>query len=55
MCDDVQATIVDLTAKGAEFTAPVSDQGWGLLTSFKLPGAGEVRLYEPRHPVAHSL
>ena len=55
MCDDVQATIDDLTAKGAAFTAPVSDQGWGLLTSFKLPGAGEVGLYEPRHPVAHSL
>ncbi|HET6316709.1 MAG TPA: VOC family protein, partial [Chloroflexota bacterium] len=55
MCDDVDATVLELKAKGVEFTADVSDQGWGLLTSFKLPGAGELGLYQPRHPVAHSL
>jgi catechol 2,3-dioxygenase-like lactoylglutathione lyase family enzyme len=55
MCDDVQATVADLKAKGVEFTSDVSNQGWGLITSFKLPGAGEVGLYQPRHPVAHSL
>jgi predicted enzyme related to lactoylglutathione lyase len=52
MCDDVQATVEALQAKGAEFTAPVSDQGWGLLTSFKTPGGGVIGLYEPRHPTA---
>ncbi len=55
MCDDVQATMAELKGKGVEFTSDVSDQGWGLLTSFKVPGAGEMGLYQPRHPVAHSL
>ena len=33
----------------------VSDQGWGLLTSIRLPGGGELGLYEPRHPKATDL
>ncbi|MGR7002201.1 MAG: extradiol dioxygenase [Streptomycetaceae bacterium] len=53
MCDDVRATMAELTAKGAEFTEPVTDAGWGLKTSLRLPGGGDLGLYEPRHPVAH--
>jgi catechol 2,3-dioxygenase-like lactoylglutathione lyase family enzyme len=50
MCDDLEATMADLTAKGVEFVEPVTDAGWGLLTRLKVPGAGEMGLYEPRHP-----
>ncbi|QPP09459.1 extradiol dioxygenase [Streptomyces bathyalis] len=49
MCDDVDATVAELTAKGVEFTQPVTDAGWGRLTRFRLPGGGEVGMYEPRH------
>jgi catechol 2,3-dioxygenase-like lactoylglutathione lyase family enzyme len=49
MCDDVERTVAELTAKGVEFTGPVEDQGWGLLTRLRIPGAGELGLYEPRH------
>jgi catechol 2,3-dioxygenase-like lactoylglutathione lyase family enzyme len=52
MCDDIEQTVADLRARGVEFSAPVSDQGWGLLTSFKLPGAADLHLYQPRHPTA---
>ena len=52
MCDDIQTTVEELTAKGVEFTGPVSDQGFGLVTAIKLPGGGELGLYEPRHPTA---
>ncbi len=55
MCDDVNATVAELKAKGVEFTSDVTDQGWGLLTSFRVPGAGELGLYQPRHPVAYDL
>ncbi|MEZ0089267.1 VOC family protein [Streptacidiphilus sp. EB129] len=55
MCDDVNATVDELTAKGVEFTEPVSDAGWGLLTAFRLPGGGVVRLYQPRHAKAYEL
>lgn len=51
MCDDVRTTVAELEAKGAEFVRGVSDEGWGLVTALRLPGGGEVALYEPRHPV----
>jgi catechol 2,3-dioxygenase-like lactoylglutathione lyase family enzyme len=54
MCDDVNATVEELTAKGVR-CGPVSDQGWGLLTSIRLPGGGELGLYEPKHPKATEL
>jgi len=50
MCDDVHATVAELEAKGVEFTRPVSDEGFGLTTALRLPGGGELGLYEPRHP-----
>jgi catechol 2,3-dioxygenase-like lactoylglutathione lyase family enzyme len=52
MCDDVNAEMARLNAAGYE-CAPVSDEGWGLLTKLRLPGGGELGLYEPRHPMAH--
>src|SRR5215211_4375975 len=45
MCDDIEATVAELTAKGVEFTAPVQDAGFGLLTSCKVPGAQDLHLY----------
>ena len=51
LCDDIEATMEDLRAKGVEFTQPVSDQRWGLVTAMRIPG-GELSLYEPRHPTA---
>jgi hypothetical protein len=51
MCDDIEATVLELDARGVELAAPVSDEGYGLLTSIRLPGGGELGLYEPRHPL----
>lgn len=50
MCDDLGATMAELERKGAEFTAPVSAESWGLLTKLRVPGAGEIGLYQPGHP-----
>ncbi|WP_314172870.1 VOC family protein [Streptomyces winkii] len=55
MCDDVDSTVAELSAKGVEFTQPVTDAGWGRLTRFRLPGGGEVGMYEPRHERATGL
>ena len=49
MCDDVEATVAELKAKGVEFTQPVKDAGFGLLTAMKVPGGGELFLYQPKH------
>lgn len=55
MCDDITATVDGLTAKGVRFTEPVTDRGFGLMTALEVPGAGEIGLYEPRHPTAYDL
>ena len=50
MCDDIRATVAALEAKGVEFTGPIAEERWGLVTALKLPGGVELGLYEPRHP-----
>ncbi|MGA3023239.1 MAG: VOC family protein [Bryobacteraceae bacterium] len=52
MCDDIHAAVAELKSKGVEFTRPVTDQGWGLLTRLCVPGGGEMGLYQPKHPTA---
>ncbi len=52
MCDNLIATVEGLKGKGVEFAQPISDQGWGMVTSIRLPGGAELGLYEPRHPTA---
>lgn len=55
MCDDIGQTVAELSAKGAVFTHEIQQQGFGLTTTMKVPGAGEMLLYQPGHPVAHGL
>jgi catechol 2,3-dioxygenase-like lactoylglutathione lyase family enzyme len=50
MCDDIEATVAELTRKGARFDGDVSDQGFGRVATLAVPGLGPVGLYEPRHP-----
>src|SRR5438270_11259180 len=40
MCDDIHATVAELTAKGVEFSRPNSDERCGLITAIKMPGGG---------------
>lgn len=48
-CDDVEKTRAELEARGVEFTDPISDQGFGLVTFFKMPGDIRVQLYQPQY------
>jgi catechol 2,3-dioxygenase-like lactoylglutathione lyase family enzyme len=50
LCDDGHATVAELEGKGVELTRPITDEGFGLVTGIRLPGGGELPLYEPRHP-----
>jgi catechol 2,3-dioxygenase-like lactoylglutathione lyase family enzyme len=52
LCDDLQATLDDLRARGVELTQEISEERWGRLARFRLPGGSEVGIYEPRHPLA---
>ena len=55
MCDDIEKTVAELRAKGVEILKPVQDQGYGLVTSIRIPGNIEFGLYEPRHKMAVSV
>ena len=52
MCDDMQKTLAKLKAKGVQPLRPAADRGWGIVTAIQIPGAGEIGLYQPRHPLA---
>ena len=52
MCDDIEVTVAELRGKGVEFSGPITDQRWGRAATMKLPGGGELGIYEPRHPTA---
>jgi predicted enzyme related to lactoylglutathione lyase len=51
MCDDIHVTVAELQRKGVEFSRPISDERWGLITAIKMPDGGELSLYEPKHRV----
>jgi predicted enzyme related to lactoylglutathione lyase len=55
MCDDVEATVAQLEARGATFSGGIQDLEYGLATMLELPGADDILLYEPRHPKAYDL
>jgi len=49
MCDDIHRTMAELEKKGVAFVRPPEDQGWGIVTAIRMPGGGQMGLYEPRH------
>lgn len=55
MCDDLATTIKELQAKGVEVLAEPSNQGYGLVTTLRVPGGVTIDLYQPRHPTAFDL
>ena len=55
MCDDIEQTLADLTARGVTTSKPASRQSWGLLASIKLPSGSDLSIYQPRHPTAYDL
>ena len=55
MCDDVDATVRELAARGVEVLGPVEERRFGRLARIRVPGAGELTVYEPSHPTAIGL
>ncbi len=48
-CDDIEKTVAELGSRGVEFLDEVSDQGYGLVTWFEMPGGVRVHLYQPKY------
>jgi catechol 2,3-dioxygenase-like lactoylglutathione lyase family enzyme len=54
MCDELKAEMAVLEKKGVKCSR-VHEQRWGSITKMRLPGGGEVGLYQPKHPTALAL
>jgi catechol 2,3-dioxygenase-like lactoylglutathione lyase family enzyme len=53
--DDLESTMAELRAKGAEFSSGPDDRGYGVVSMVKVPGADDVQLYQPRHRTAYGI
>ena len=51
MCDDLKSEISALGEKGVRYSE-VQEARWGSIIKIRLPGGGEVGLYQPKHPTA---
>jgi catechol 2,3-dioxygenase-like lactoylglutathione lyase family enzyme len=54
MCDDLKAEMASLAKKGFK-CSEVQEARWGSITKMRLPGGGEIGLYQPKHPTALGL
>ena len=49
MCADLKAQIAALQEKGV-ICSEVEEARWGSVTRIRLPGGGDIGLYQPNHP-----
>ncbi len=54
MCDDLKAEMAALAKKNVK-CSEVQEARWGSITKMRLPGGGEIGLYQPKHPTALGL
>ena len=54
MCEDLKSEMDVLAIKGVTCSA-VHEERWGSITRVRLPGGGEIGLYQPKHPTALNL
>lgn len=48
-CDDLPKTVEELKRRGVEFTSGVTEEEWGSVARFRIPGGDEVDLYQPKY------
>jgi catechol 2,3-dioxygenase-like lactoylglutathione lyase family enzyme len=54
MCNDLKAEILALGEKGVR-CSEVQEARWGSISKIRLPGGGDVGLYQPKHPMALNI
>jgi len=55
MCDDIDPTVGELRAKGAQFRGPVHQREYGRVIMMIVPCADDIQLYQPTHKLAYNL
>jgi catechol 2,3-dioxygenase-like lactoylglutathione lyase family enzyme len=54
LCDNLKSEMAGLAKKGVA-CSEVHEERWGSITRIRLPGGGEIGLYQPKHPTALGL
>ncbi len=54
MCDDLKSEMASLAKKNVK-CSEIHEERWGSITKMRLPGGGNVHLYQPKHPKALGL
>ena len=53
MCDDLDATITELSGRGAQFDGDAQEMGFGRGILMHVPDADDMLLYQPHHATAY--
>ena len=51
MCDDLKTEMASLAMKGVS-CSEVQEAAWGSITKIRLPGGGQLHVYQPKHATA---
>ena len=51
MCDDLKSEMAALAKKNVT-CSEIQEERWGSITKMRLPGGGDVHLYQPKHAKA---
>ena len=52
LCADIGTAVAELESMGIKVERPLEDARWGRMATLRLPGGGELRMYQPQHPLA---
>lgn len=55
MCDDIDKTVAELRAKGAQFRGPIQEHVYGRVVRLIVPAADDIQLYQPTHKLAYNI
>lgn len=55
VCDDIVATVRELSGRGATLRGEPEDRGYGIAVDVAVPGTEDIQIYEPRHTTAYQL
>ncbi len=53
-CDDLHKTMEELKRRGVEFTTEVTEEEWGSVARFRIPGGEEIDLFQPKYETHHA-
>lgn len=50
LCDDIEAAVAQLLARGIGTTGPVRELEWGRLVELEIGNSFRLGMYQPKHP-----